>query len=180
MLTDYLDGYEKIYLGKWHIAESQLPRDYGFIGHNFPHYGFPGSGYYKNLVFNQGPGEYNDYRRWMLEKGFATPVVSEQFYGNNPNLQAQELRAKLDCPQEATIPAYLADEAISYTEKAAKSDSSFFMWLNFWGPHTPCMVPEPYYSMYNPADIPMDPAFGETFRDKPGPPETCLSDVGRL
>ncbi len=167
VITDFLNGYEKIYLGKWHIAETKLPRDYGFKGHNFAHYGFPGSGFYKNLVFDQGPGEENEYRDWVLRKGFAVPEVSEQFFGNNPNLRVQELRAKLDCPTEATIPFYLADEAIRYTEEAVQSGKPFFLWLNFWGPHTPCMVPEPYYSMYDPSSIPEDPAFNEQFTDKP-------------
>jgi arylsulfatase A-like enzyme len=167
VISDYLEGYEKIYLGKWHIAETKLPRDYGFKGHNFAHYGFPGSGFYKNLVFDQGPGQENEYRDWITKQGFDIPEVSEQFYGNNPNLRVQELRAKLNCPEEATIPHYLTDEAIKYTKDAVSSGNPFFLWLNFWGPHTPCMVPEPYYSMYNPKDIPMDPAFEETFENKP-------------
>ncbi|MCD6396467.1 MAG: sulfatase-like hydrolase/transferase [Spirochaetaceae bacterium] len=167
VLTDFLEGYEKIYLGKWHISETKLPRDYGFSGHNFAHYGFPGTGVYKNLVFNQGPGKENNYYDWLIKRGFDIPVVSDQFFGNNPNLQVQELRAKLNCPVEATIPSYLADEAIDYTDKTVKSGNPFFLWLNFWGPHTPCMVPEPYYSMYDPLSIPEDPAFNETFEHKP-------------
>ena len=167
VLSDFMKGYEKIYLGKWHIAETKLPRDYGFRGHNFAHYGFPGSRFYKNLVFDQGPGEENEYRDWVLKKGFDIPEVTEQFFGNNPNLRVQELRAKLNCPPEATIPAFLAEEAVKYTAAAAQKGNPFFMWLNFWGPHTPCMVPEPYYSMYKPTDIPVDPAFEEDFRGKP-------------
>ncbi len=167
VLSDFLEGYEKIYRGKWHIAETRLPRDYGFKGHNFAHYGFPGSRFYKNLVFDQGPGEENEYRDWVLKKGFDIPEVTEQFFGNNPNLRVQELRAKLDCSPEATIPAFLAEEAVKYTAGAAQKGGPFFMWLNFWGPHTPCMVPEPYYSMYNPSDIPVDPAFEEDFQGKP-------------
>ncbi|HDY89702.1 MAG TPA: DUF4976 domain-containing protein [bacterium] len=167
VITDFLEGYEKIYLGKWHIAETKLPRDYGFRGHNFAHYGFPGSGFYKNLVFNQGPGKENEYRSWVFRKGFDVPEVSEQFFGDNPNLRVQELRAKLNCPEEATIPSYLAEEAMHYVDAATLAAKPFFLWLNFWGPHTPCMVPEPYYSMYNPSDIPIDPAFNETFENKP-------------
>lgn len=70
-LGDHLSDYEKIYLGKWHIAETTLPSDYGFKGHDFPGYGYPGTGVYKNLVFNQGPGkENNRYREWLEQKGF--------------------------------------------------------------------------------------------------------------
>ena len=43
----------------------------------------------------------------------------------------------------------------------------FFLWANFWGPHTPCLLPEPYYSMYDPRVIPEDPAYRETWENKP-------------
>jgi arylsulfatase A-like enzyme len=48
-----------------------------------------------------------------------------------------------------------------------RDGSPFFLWVNFWGPHTPCFVPEPYYSLYDPAYIPEDPSFGETWERKP-------------
>jgi arylsulfatase A-like enzyme len=41
------------------------------------------------------------------------------------------------------------------------------LWTNFWGPHTPCLLPEPYYSMYDPQAIPEEPSFGETWSRKP-------------
>jgi arylsulfatase A-like enzyme len=165
-LGDYLNDYQKIYLGKWHIAETKLPSDYGFIGHNFPGYGYPGSGVHKNLVFNQGPGPENRYKEWLDEKGFPIPEVTESFFGNNPNLQKQELRAKLSGTKEHTIPAFLYDEAKSYIQNRDRN-TPFFLWMNFWGPHTPCTVPEPYYSMYDPADIAEEPSFKETFFNKP-------------
>ena len=165
-LGDYLADYEKIYLGKWHIAETKLPSDYGFKGHNFPGYGYPGSGVHKNLVFNQGPGERNRYRDWLKEKGYPIPEVSESFFGNNPNLQKQELRGRLSGTKEHTIPAFLYDEAKHYLKNRDKT-KPFFMWMNFWGPHTPCTIPEPYYSMYDPREIAEDPAFRESFENKP-------------
>ena len=165
-IGDYLIDYEKIYLGKWHISESKLPSDYGFKGHNFPGYGFPGSRVYKNMVFDQGPGEKNRYVDWLNENNFEIPTVSESFCGLNQNLQLQELRGKLSGSDKETIPAFLCDEAITYLDNRDK-DKPFFMWLNFWGPHTPCVIPEPYYSMYNPADIEQDKSFIENFKIKP-------------
>lgn len=166
-LSDFLEGYDKFFFGKWHIEESRLPSDYGFKGHNFSGYGFPGSGVYRNFAFNQGPGNGNRYAEWLQEKGFDTPDVSENFCGENPNLQIQELRAKLNAPPEASIPAFLADEAISSLQSSRDSGNPFFLWLNFWGPHTPCVVPEPYYSMYDPETIPVDPAFADDLSGKP-------------
>ncbi len=165
-LGDFLEGYEKIYLGKWHIAETKLPSDYGFKGHDFKGYGFPGSGLYENLVFNQSPGEKNQYRDWLEKKGYPVPSVSEGFMGCNPNLQKQELRGRLSGLPDHSIPAFLCDEAKTYLGARDKS-KPFFLWMNFWGPHTPCIVPEPYYSMYDPDKIEEDSAFRESFMNKP-------------
>ena len=173
---DHLKDYDKIYLGKWHVAESSLPSNYGFRGHDFPGYGYPGSGVYPNLVFNQGPGEPNRYREWLDEQNRPYPEVSEAFFGDNPHLQVQELQGKLSGKPEDTIPAFLASEAIetlknrqhlAHSSGAKKENTPFFLWMNFWGPHTPCILPEPYYSMYDPKEIAEDPTFQETFADKP-------------
>lgn len=166
-LPDHLPGYQYFHYGKWHVEESRLPSDYGARGHDFAGYGYPGSGVYHNLRFNQPPANGNRYRDWLKEKGFAIPSVSEGFCGNNPNLQVQELRGKLSGPAEASISHFIVDEAISGLHSREDKASPFFLWMNFWGPHTPCLLPEPYYSMYDPRSIPEDPAFRETFVGKP-------------
>lgn len=166
-MGDFMRDYQKFYIGKWHVAETRLPSDYGFQGHDFPGYGFPGSGVYGNLVFNQGPGrENNRYLEWLNEKGYPIPEVSECFFGSNANLQVQELRGRLSGRPEHTIPAFLYDDAKTFLRNRDK-DKPFFMWMNFWGPHTPCVIPEPYYSMYDPAEIMEDPGFRESFKNKP-------------
>jgi len=48
-----------------------------------------------------------------------------------------------------------------------RDGAPFFIWTNFWGPHTPCLLPEPYYSMYDPKSIPEEPSFNETWERKP-------------
>lgn len=165
-MGDYLRDYDKIYLGKWHIAESKLPSDYGFRGHDFPGYGYPGSRVYKNMVFDQGPGEGNRYQEWLKEKGHPVPEVTESFCGMNPHLQIQELRGRLSGSPEATIPAFLCDEARTSLENREEG-KPFFLWMNFWGPHTPCVIPEPYYSLYDRKSIAKDPSFQEAFHSKP-------------
>lgn len=166
-LTDYLPGYDYFHLGKWHAEESKMPSDYGAKGHDFDGYGFPGSGVYRNLAFAEGPARPNRYSEWLREKGFEFQHVSEGFCGNNPNLKIQELRAKLSGPAEASIPHFIADEAIRLLQDERRPDTPFFAWLNFWGPHTPCVIPEPYYSMYDPESIPVDPSYETGLTGKP-------------
>ena len=60
-----------------------------------------------------------------------------------------------------------AQETNRLIDEAKNQDKPFFIWSNFWGPHSPSIVPEPYYSMYDPKSIPGHPSYCETFEDKP-------------
>ena len=74
-----LDGYNTYVVGKWHVGTKSVPEDYGIKGHNFDGYGYPGSGVYKNLVFNQPPTHSNRYKEWLDEKGYGCPdIVSDR------------------------------------------------------------------------------------------------------
>jgi len=165
-LGDMLRGVELFYFGKWHIG-SGVPSAYGFRGHDFPGYGFPGAGLYRDFAFDLSPGERNRYAQWLAEKGFEVPAVREAMHGQNPRMRRQELKALLTGPPEASVPHFLVDDAVRMLRADRGAGKPFFAWLNFWGPHSPCLVPEPYYSMYRPEDIPVDPAFAEGFEGKP-------------
>ena len=93
--------------------------------------------------------------------------VSHGFMGNNPALQIQEMFCRHEGPVESTIEYFVAQETNRLIEKARDKDQPFFIWSNFWGPHSPSIVPEPYYSMYRPEDIPEHPSYCEDFHDKP-------------
>ena len=54
-----------------------------------------------------------------------------------------------------------------YAENGRRNATPFFLRLDFAGPHFPYVAPEPYASMYNPADIPEPPQFAEAFAGKP-------------
>lgn len=166
-IISQLKNYENIYIGKWHVGGELLPKDYGFIGHNFDGYGYPGSKLYENMVFDQGPKKENRYKEWLLEKGYDIPKVSDVYFGDNPHLVVQELCGKLNCSKEATLPFFIVDEAKKEILNAKKLNKPFFVWMNFWGPHTPCVIPEPYFSMYNPNEVVLDKSFYNPLKNKP-------------
>ncbi|MFZ7332201.1 sulfatase-like hydrolase/transferase [Avibacterium avium] len=163
-----LNGYNCYVAGKWHVGTRSVPRDYGIKGHNFDGYGYPGSHVYKNLVFDQAPTQPNRYPEWLAEKGFPTPEVSLAYFGDNPHLRVQELCGLLSGTKEQTIPYFIVDEAKSFILESLAEHKPFFTWINFWGPHTPCIVPEPYYSMYDPKDVVLDESFFKPLEGKPG------------
>lgn len=164
-----LDNYDTYVVGKWHVGTNSVPSDYGIKGHDFDGYGYPGSGVYKNLVFNQPPTRgVNRYAQWIKEKGYEVPEVSNAYFGDNPHLRVQELCGLLSGTKEVTIPYFIIDEAKKFVLESKKNNKPFFTWINFWGPHTPCIVPEPYYSMYKPEDVVLEESFFKPLEGKPG------------
>ena len=161
-------GYYCGYAGKWHVSPDKTPEDCGFHGKPFMGYAFPGSRVFPSLIFDQPPDNTpNYYEEYLRENGFTGVDVSHGFLGNNPNLQIQEMYCRHEGPVESTIEYFVAHEAMQEMEAAAGSDQPFFIWTNFWGPHSPSIVPEPYFSMYDPTTIPEHPSYKETFEDKP-------------
>ena len=70
--------------------------------------------------------------------------------------------------QRTNHPYFIIDEAKSYISESLAENKPFFAWINFWGPHTPCIVPEPYYSMYRKEDVMLDESFFKPLEGKPG------------
>jgi arylsulfatase A-like enzyme len=165
-------GYNLGYAGKWHVDHAKLPSDYGFEGQDFPGYGYPpDEGLIEGLRFGQWSSKPPHYRRYLEERGIEPPKVLEAFYGNNPGMQRQEMYALQSGDLESTFECMVSEFAIDLMREFAAGQPAagrpFFIWANFWGPHTPCLLPEPYYSMYDPAGIPEEPSFCETWANKP-------------
>jgi arylsulfatase A-like enzyme len=169
-LNHYIEeaGYRSGYAGKWHVDEKTGPSGLGFTGQDFMGYAFPGSGVLPGLQFGAKPYGHNPYVDYLKERGFdPPPSVSQRYVGTNPSNQAQEMFARHDGPVESCIEYFVAEECISVMDQLSQGDDPFFLWGNFWGPHSPSLVPEPYFSMYDPAAIPEHPSYCETFENKP-------------
>ena len=165
-------GYNLGYAGKWHVDSPKNPTDHGFEGKDFPGYGYP---IYKGLVegLRFGPGRpvTRHYENYLKERGYPVPKVLEAHYGDNPNKQQQEMYALQSGGIETNFEYMVSEDTIdllrTMKERRDRDGAPFFIWTNFWGPHTPCLLPEPYYSMYKPESIPEEPSFGETWERKP-------------
>ncbi len=55
-------------------------------------------------------------------------------------------------PEEHHHDTYIATRAIRFLEEYER-DRPFFLWVDFVAPHPPADPPQPYHSMYNPADM---------------------------
>ncbi len=168
-MAEFMRGLPHIryLLGKWHVEETRVPSDFGFRGHDFKGYAHPGVKVWRDFRFNLAPETGNPYADWLRRKGIEPPRVSHAFQGNNPGCQDQELYGLLEGPEQASIPWFLMEETLRCMAEARSEGRPFFAWVNFWGPHSPSVVPEPWFSAVDPASIPEDPAFRETFEGKP-------------
>ncbi len=168
-IPDYLKpaGYRCGYAGKWHVDEERGPSQMGFVGQDFMGYAFPGSNLLPGLQFGAAPRTGNPYADYLQQQGLGLPRVSQRFVGTNPGTQRQEMFALHEGPLESTIEYFVSHEANRVIDELSTGDEPFFLWANYWGPHTPCLVPEPYFSMYDPASIPEHPSYCETFDNKP-------------
>lgn len=168
-------GYNLGYVGKWHVDNPKVPSDYGFEGKDFPGYGYP---VYRGLVegLRFGPragsrGATSHYETYLRAHGYEIPRVLEAHYGDNPGKQNQEIYALQSGSVEQSFEYMVAQDTVDLLRvmkaRHERNGTPFFIWTNFWGPHTPCFIPEPYYSMYDPISIPMEPSFDETWERKP-------------
>ena len=173
-------GYWLGYSGKWHVDHAWVPSRHGFTGLDFPGYGYPpadgsveGLNYHRRAVTNGRYVATPHYVNYLKSHGYPRPRVLHAKYGNSPQMASHqhEIYGLLSGDLGSSFEAMVSEQTVRLIRQARtrrrETGAPFFIWANFWGPHTPCVVPEPYYSMYDPAQIPEEPSFCETFDHKP-------------
>ncbi|MFW5864112.1 MAG: sulfatase-like hydrolase/transferase [bacterium] len=86
------------------------------------------------------------YGAWLRKQG----VESSKYFGTG----AYTDWGKWDLPEEYHNSRWTADETITAIDKGRESGRPFFIWSSFQDPHNPCVAPEPWCDMYDPADMP--------------------------
>jgi arylsulfatase A-like enzyme len=174
LATQLGDTYNLRYAGKWHADHGRMPSEYGFQGKDFPGYGFPtadgtieGMWFHRETVASGVSTVTPHYANYLDVHGLPRPKVLEARYGVHSS--RHEIAGLLSGDIESTFEAMVASDTIDHLEAygASAQEQPFFLWANFWGPHTPCVIPEPYFSMYDPRTIEPDPSFLETWEHKP-------------
>lgn len=132
-------GYQINYAGKWHMGE-------GNIG---------------DFTDRHAGDSTPEYSLWCKDQGlidgwmFNDPDTRTT---RTPSMSIPKVHVQ-DLPVDKTNEAYVTDFAINMLETRDK-DKPFFQVCSFNGPHPPFMIPEPYFSMYNPEDVPEPANFG--------------------
>ena len=141
------------HIGKWHIGtEINKPVDHGYDDLPF----FPDYGY---------PSRNKHYLEYLESLGLDGFTFREEI--RDPT-GIRSYAALQKGPQEASIPSYIAGQAIDVIKRYADSEKPFYASVNFWGPHAPYNITEKHYRMYDDEVIEPWPNFDCDLADKPG------------
>ncbi|GAA4872763.1 sulfatase-like hydrolase/transferase [Saccharopolyspora cebuensis] len=152
------NGYNCGLIGKWHVGTAKTAGDFGFDGPDLPGW--------------HNPVDHPDYLAYLADNELPPYEISDRIRGTLPNGgPGNLLAARLHQPVEATFEHYLASRAIEtmerYAADARERDTPFFLALHFFGPHLPYILPDEYFDLFDPADVPLPPSVAETFHGKP-------------
>jgi len=143
-------GYHTSYVGKVHLRwpwRDDVPIPYGFAEHHRP------------------------YQQYLKERGLERGQVVGPMYEPERNHWPHPFAATWSGPFESHQEYWRAEEGIRMLEERAAdykaNGTPFFLRIDFPGPHLPFIIPEPFASMYDPAEVAERPDFVDTFEGKP-------------
>ena len=144
----------------------------GFHG---PFYGFERVELARNHTDESHAGQH--YALWMEERGLSNwrdyflPNQPGQTVSGDPLTQSPHTpRAPgeaWDLPAEYHYNTWISERTNALMEEFARADQPFYLWASFFDPHPRYMVPEPYASMYDPAEVSVPEHVDGEFDDKP-------------
>jgi arylsulfatase A-like enzyme len=94
------------------------------------------------------------YAIWMEEHGFTQWREHFEDWPVDPEKQ-KRLRSNRHwaLPAEMHYTRWTGERTVAQLDRAAADGRPFFIWSSFHDPHPPYIVPEPWASMYDPADM---------------------------
>jgi len=95
-----------------------------------------------------------NYAAWLEAK---RPGGYELIYSARRDQDAYRKIGLFDNPlnRDEYVEHWTAQQADAFITRSAQGEQPFFLWYGFCGPHDPWDPPEPYRSLYNPADVPL-------------------------
>jgi arylsulfatase A-like enzyme len=169
-LTDALKGlgYHTAYAGKVHLQPDSRPPDifqskeeqearYRLEGFQFEQ--APGriiENWFERVA-GESVAEYGD---WCAQHGLPNgfPYADPRLRTHRQPAMSIPKTAVMEMDAQDTIDGWTTNFALQHLAERP-ADRPFFHVCSYVGPHPPFKVPEPYYSLYDPANIPEPPNF---------------------
>nr|WP_145156403.1 sulfatase-like hydrolase/transferase [Paenibacillus terrae] len=147
-------GYDLFFSGKWHVSAEENPADRGW----------------EELMVVAG----KDAQMGLtIPEWRAMPREEPQTERRRgelirPGWGPYRLYGISDTPGEHTRDAKVVNRAVDKLHELSGSDKPWCLYVGVTGPHDPFVIPEEYAKLYDPADIPLPPNYGDSLADKPG------------
>jgi arylsulfatase A-like enzyme len=185
-------GYESILVGKAHfqplasgpgaddesIEKQPTLRDLDFWRHFHEHYpswyGFNRVETARMHTDESHVGGH--YAIWMEdEKGLKNWPDYFWPYPHTPDMK--RAYGAWDLPDERHHSTWVGERTNANIERCVREGKPFFLWSSYFDPHPPYAIPEPWASMYDPADMPV-PALDDAdeMLEKMPPPHRMTQD----
>ncbi len=132
-----------------------------------PFYGFEHVELARNHVDEAHAGQH--YALWMEDNG----LTNWRDYFRPPTGNRTEKSRRWKLPEKYHYNNWIAERSCALMGEYKGSESPFFLWSSFFDPHPAYLVPEPWYSMYDPEKITV-PEISEGEHDK-NPPHFRLT-----
>ncbi|ELY83173.1 sulfatase-like hydrolase/transferase [Natrinema altunense] len=164
-------GYDLTYTGKWHAGRDQTPADFGFsyLGGSDDHH-------------DDIDAAFREYREECGVPVDEAELEAALYTGDDPRdgSDGTLVAAKTAVDVEDTRAYFLTERTIDAIEAHADGDKDgpFFHRTDFYGPHHPYVVPDPYASLYDPDEIDPPASYAETYDGKPQVHENYLAYRG--
>ena len=132
-------GYQINYAGKWHMGKGNISQ----------------------FTDRHDGDSTKEYSQWCRDQGlidgwmFNDPATRTT---RTPSMSIPKVHCQ-DLSVNKTNEAYVTDFAIDMIQTRDRT-KPFFQVCSYNGPHPPFMIPEPYFSMYDPSDVPIPNNFG--------------------
>jgi len=158
-------GYATALIGKAHFQqlatapgmeslESQpLMRDLDFWrSWHGPWYGFEHVEVARNHTCESHAGQH--YGVWMEDNGLSNWLdYFDKWPHDREEVRRRHSRRHWDLPERFHYSCWTAERTIAHLEKSLADGRPFFTWASFQDPHPPYTAPEPWASMYDPAEM---------------------------
>ncbi len=154
------NGYHSTLIGKAHFQQLDGTEEFPSLEayptlqdldfwHNFygPFYGFDHIELARNHTDEAHVGQH--YALWMEEKG----LPNWRDYYRPPTGNNDSQHRKWLIPEEFHYNTWIAERTNALLEQYQAEDENFFLWASFFDPHPAYLVPEPWDTMYDPADM---------------------------
>lgn len=161
-LGDHLGaaGYRTALVGKAHFQPLHSTEEYPSLesyptlqdldfwaDFDGPFYGFDHIELARNHTDEAHVGQH--YALWMEEKG----LLNWRDYYLEPTGHVVEQRRKWLIPERFHYNAWIAERSNALISDYHAGDQPFFLWASFFDPHPKYLAPEPWDTMYDPAEI---------------------------